>query len=307
MSAQSQSAPDVTVAVVSICSARHLERCLQALADQELGSPFEIIVAFDPALDGIESLQRRYPNVRMVSAPGQRSPLELAGRALSEARGAKVLLTEDHCIPDRDWVATLSAELDRNCGAAGGVVDVADGASPTDWAFFYVDFFRYAGPLESGESPTLSVCNVGYRRRDLEALDIPWRDFFHETTVNNRLRAQAGPLWLSSKPRVCMKRHVRLRDALYERYAFGRLFACTRTAHRTLPSKLVYRLGSPLLPWVLGGRMVSRAVETASLRRPLLKSAVATWLMVLSWSYGEWLGYWTERRPRRLTVAQEID
>lgn len=299
-------APAVTVSVVSICSAQHLDRCLRALAAQTGAPPFEVVVAYDPALPGMDAVRRAHPSARMVSDPAQRSPLELAGRALAEGRGDKLLLTEDHCVPAPDWVKTLAAELDRDCGAAGGVIDTHE-TSPTNWAFFFVDFFRYAGPLESGQSPTLSVCNVAYRRRDLEALDIPWRDFFHETTVNDRLKETVGPLWLSGTPRVHMGRRVRLRDALYERYAFGRLFGCTRIANSPLSKKLVYRFGSPLLPWVLMSRMAKRAAAAPSLRGPFAVSAVPLSLMVFYWSFGEWLGYWTERRPARLTVAPETD
>ena len=100
--------PSVSVSVVSICGAAQLERCLAGLAAQRGAPEFEIVVAYDPNLSGMDALGERWPRVRLVSNAGQRTPLELASRALAEARGELILLTEDHCIPDPDWMASMN-------------------------------------------------------------------------------------------------------------------------------------------------------------------------------------------------------
>ena len=55
-----------------------------------------------------------------------------------------------------------------------------------------------------------------------------WDTYFHETAIHEALRERFGTLWLEPRSVVTMSRHVTLRDAVYERYAFGRLFGCTR-------------------------------------------------------------------------------
>jgi len=296
----------VSVAVVGICGAEHLSRCLDALARQEDAPPFEVIVAYDPALRDIAALAPRHPGVRMVSNEGQRTPLELASRALRESPGDVVLLTEDHCVPSPHWVRNLARALPEGAPAVGGTIEVASDASPTDFAFYFVDFFRYAPPVRGGSSPTLTVCNVAYRRADLEAIADQWRDFFHETAVNDALRARHGPLALVPDAPVRMRRHVRLGDALYERYAFGRLFGCTRLAFASGPRRLLYTALAPALPALLLARMAGKALPSPGLRGPFLRALPALAGMVLTWSWGEWLGYLTRRRPLRLTVAPEI-
>jgi hypothetical protein len=300
--------PRVGVAVVSICGPDHLRRCLAALADQHGAPPFDVVVAYDPELAGLDRVAAECPGVRFVANVGQRTPLELASRAIRESRGDVVALTEDHCIPHRDWVARLVSDLTDGRAAAGGVVELAEGATAVDWAFYFVDFFRYADPVADGPSPTLTVCNVAYRRANLEALDDrSWTTFFHETAVNDALRARFGVLHLGSAPRVAMRRHVTLRDAIHERYAFGRLFGCTRLRHIDGPARrAMYRAGAPLLPVVLLGRMVRKALRSAPLRRRLASGWVPLVLMVLAGSWGEWLGYLTGRYPGRLTVAPEV-
>ena len=104
-----------------------------------------------------------------------------------------------------------------------------------------------------------------------------------------------------------MRRHVRLRDAVYERYVFGRLFGCTRLANATPKMRLAYKLFAPALPPLLLGRMLGKAARSPQLRRHMVRGIVPLQLMVLSWSLGEWLGYLTEKRPDNLTVAQELE
>jgi len=294
------------VSVVGICGAAHLERCLQGLAAQRDAPAFEIVVAYDPNLEGIAELAARWPEVRMVSNAGQRTPLELASRALAEAQGELILLTEDHCIPEPDWVATMLAAQAAGRAVVGGLVEIRPGASAVDWAFYFVDFFRYASPAQAGPSPTLTVCNASYRRESLAAVRELWQVYFHETAINAALRERFGSLWLEPRARVSMARHVTLGDALYERYAFGRLFGCTRLGFCSGARRVYYCVLAPLLPAVLLARMGRKALSSGALLRNFLRSIVPLTLMVLCWSWGEWLGYLTRRHPRSLVVAPEI-
>jgi hypothetical protein len=298
--------PSVSVAVVGICSAKHLERCLAALARQEGAPPFEIVVAVDPHILGLEALQAAHPSVRIVWNAHQRTPLELASRALGESRSELTLLTEDHCIPATDWVARMVAAQAHGRAVVGGLVEIERGASATDWAFYFVDFFRYASPARAGPSPTLTVCNASYRKSSLETIRPLWQVHFHETAINDALRARFGELWLEPASRVTMGRHVTLSDALYERYAFGRLFACTRLDFASASKRVYYAVFAPALPLLLLGRMARKALGSARLAADFARSIVPLTLMVLWWSWGEWLGYLTKRHPRSLVVAPEI-
>ncbi len=299
-------APALGVAVVGICGAAHLERCLRALREQRDAPAFEVVVAYDPALGDVPALAACHPEVRFVANAGQRTPLELASRALRESRAEVVLLTEDHCVPSPHWVARLAGALAPDAAAVGGTVELAPEASATDFAFYFVDFFRYAPPVAEGPSPTLTVCNVAYRQACLAQIDAQWRSFFHETAVNDSLRRRFGPLRLTGQAPVCMHRHVGLRDALYERYAFGRLFGCTRLDFASRPRRWLYTALAPALPLLLLGRMAGKALAAPGLRGRFLRALPALVGLVLAWSWGEWVGYLTRRRPARLTVAPEI-
>ncbi len=296
----------VTVAVVAICGATDLSRCLAALDAQAGAPPFDLLVVYDPHLDDVAALSSTRPDVRFVANEGQRTPLELASRAVHEAAGDLVILTEDHCVPGPDWVRRLVEAQRADRAAVGGSVDALPGATSLDWAFYLVDFFRYMPPLRPGPSPSLTVCNVSYRRERLDAIADLWGEIFHETAINEALRSRFGDLWLEPTAAVAMRRHVGFRDAIHERYAFGRLFGCTRLEFAPAWRRAYYVTLAPALPVLLLARIARRSLASARARARFVRSLPQLVSLVLAWSWGEWLGYLTRRRPRSELVAQEV-
>src|SRR5688572_14565734 len=130
----------VTVAVVCICGAKHLTRCLEALRAQQDAPAFDIVVACDPHIPGIHMVSKSFPEARIVSNEGQRTPLEVASCAVRACAGDLILLTEDHCQPSPNWVRTMVNAQRSGRAVVGGRVEISPAASATDWAFYFVDF-----------------------------------------------------------------------------------------------------------------------------------------------------------------------
>ena len=185
-------------------------------------------------------------------------------------------------------------------------MEVRPGVSAVDWAFYFVDFFRYANPVVEGPSPTLTVCNASYKNAELDKIRDNWDVYFHETAVNDALRTQFGDLWLTPTSAVAMHRHVTFREAVRERYAFGRLFGCTRLNFCGPLRRLYYALFAPALPFLLMWRMTSKGMS-ARLRPDFLRAFPTLVVLAFAWSIGEWLGYLTAREPGSLIAAQELD
>ncbi len=298
--------PSVAVAIVCICGTAHLARCLDALRAQRGAPALQVIVCHDPDIEGVAEVATRYPGTSVHSNPGERSPFELASAAVRASDADVILLTEDHCMPRNDWVRRMLDARAPDRAAVGGRVEFVADASALDWAFYFVDFFRYAGPVRAGPSPRVSVCNVAYDRERLDAIRDVWHARFQETEVNEALRARFGPLWMEPESEVAMHRSVSLRDALYERYAFGRHFACARIEHVSAPRRWLYAALAPALPAILIVRMLAKALRATHLLRHFLRALVPITAMVLCWSWGEWRGYLTGRPPRSMAVAPEL-
>lgn len=302
----SESPPETSVIVVAICSIPQLRRSLEALRAQERAGTYEIIVAADPRLGDLSEMERDFPSLTVLTREGCETPIELTTMALHKARGERIVLTEDSCVAAPHWLATITAVPSEGRAAVGGVVEATEGISAAMWAFCYVDFFRYMSPVADGEAPTLSVCNVAYRAEHLRAVEGIWRDGFHETEIHGALRERFGPLWLCPRAEVRVRRDVTYGDAIYERYAFGRLFGATRIAQSPTQRRIYYAAVAPALPFLLMARMAGKAKSDGTLMKQFLRALPTILLMVGAWSWGEWLGYVTGRRPRRISTAPEI-
>ncbi len=281
-------------------------RCLEALRVQRDAPEFDILVVYDPNIKGVAELGARYGAVRFVRNENQRTPLEIGATAMALATGDFILLTEDHCVPRPNWVRVMVEARRPDRAVVGGRVEIACDASATDWAFYFVDFFRYAAPVPDGPSPSLTVCNAGYERVRVDEIRDLWKTFFLETAVNDALSERFGDLWLEPRSEVTMGRHVSLGDALYERYAFGRLFGYTRNGFVSGGERLYYLVFSPVLPILIGSRILRKALRDRRLLRAYCRAVVPLTLMVLWWSWGEFLGYLTGGLPPTLIVAPEI-
>jgi hypothetical protein len=296
----------VSVIVVAICSVQQLRRSLLALSEQENVLPPQIVVAADSRMRGVGDLATEFPSVVLLQESGRDTPIELTVLAMRAATGERIVLTEDSCVARRDWLSEILLTPAEGKAAIGGLVQPMPGISPAMWAFCFVDFFRYMNPVTEGPSPTLSVCNVAYSAKDLKDVAEKWQAGFHETVIHDALRDSLGPLWLSPRVQVFVRRDVTFRDAVYERYAFGRLFGATRIASEALSRRLYYIAAAPLLPVLLMMRMSSKARQDSHLFAEFRRALPAIAAMVLAWSWGEWLGYLTKRRPARITTAPEI-
>ena len=278
-------------------SADHLSQCLASIRAQRHTAVFDVTVVSDPTIS-IDACRAKFPEFHFVANTGQRTPLELVSRVLRECKGELILLTKDHCVPAPDWVRRMVDAQAPDRAAVGGRVEPPRDASAVDWAFFFIDFYRYTGPVGDGWSTSLTVCNVSYDRGRLDAIHDVWQNTFVETAVNDALAVRFGRLWLDETSEVTVHRRLTLREALYERYLFGRLFGYSRLAGISGRRRLLYAAFAPALPLLLLQRLTSAARRSHRHTEALQRSWLPLTLMVLSRSLGEWLGYITGRPPR---------
>src|SRR5262249_11457512 len=139
-----------------------LERCLDALQSQREAPPFEVLVPWDEPCRDVLSLEPRFPSVKFLPLSGVDTRAARAGASrehhdalrtlgLRGARGAIVILTEDHAHADASWCAGLIRALDTHpqAGCVGGAVEHG-GASLLSFAVYLCDFGRYMNPLPEG-------------------------------------------------------------------------------------------------------------------------------------------------------------
>jgi len=296
--------PEATVVMVVMCGARHVKRCLAALAAQQDAPPFEVIIAHDGTLG--DPPPAPFP-VRTVCEKGLSTVIDLAALGVRHARGRIAMLTEDHCLPDANWIRNLSDALTPDRSAVGGAIATDPDTPAVTWAFYFGDFFPYMPPIAAGRASAISVCNVAYRRADLESVRQSWEGGFHEPTVHSALQSRFGPLWLVENAGIRVRRDVSLRGAVIERFTQGRLFAADRVKGTGTGRSLFYALLAPILPALFLLRMAKKVLSQPGNRWNFVRAFPPIVTLVLAWCTGEWIGYLTRRPPQKVIYAPQVD
>ncbi len=297
----------LSVVVTVVDGGAALRRTLDALTTQRPTAPAEVIVPYDETVTGIPRLAHDFPGVVFLpmGAVRTRRPAdtnagqhELIDRrrsaGLARATGALIALVEDRGVPRPDWSTHLVEQHERLPYAViGGAVDNGQHAL-LNRAVYYCDFLRYGRPFEPGLRTYLSDVNVCYKRAALDLTTSLWLEQYHETTVHWALSRAGERLYLSDQPVVNQVRDgLTLPRLLAERFAWGRLFAYTRTVEVSLARRIGFAAGTPLLPLLLFSRQARRPWPTASMLLDFVVAAPVTLLLLSAWSVGEFAGYVT--------------
>jgi len=283
---------ELSVVIVVLESARRLEDCLAAFARQTEAPPFEIIVPWDGTHGLMSAIQSLFPMVRFLPMEGRRTYAELRAAGIRVATAPVVAITEDHCLPREDWCAAIVAAHAAAHAAIGGSVEKETPDTALNWAFYFADYIRYLDPVE-GASHHLTDCNVAYKRSDLDAVAEVWQREFHENQVHQALASGGKSLWLSPRIVVRQKRHLTWRAALWDRYAFGRLFASTRVQGAPFSRRLLMLASCSILPFLLVARVARHVERTRRYRSNFLAALPAVGAVCTVWAWGEFVGYLT--------------
>jgi hypothetical protein len=304
-----QPAFSVVVAIVSdttdSADTSHLIPCVDALLAQVDAPAMEIIVPYHAAVRGIAEVVGRYPQVRFLNVTdlktysGRKNSREhhdeLRARGLAVARGTLVALIEDCGIAAKDWVAQMVVAHQQPMGGAGGAME--NGIDkPLNWAVYYCDFLRYQLPLAAGDAWTISDANCCYKRASLEGISNVWREVFHESSINDALRAKGDKVILA--PAAVVSQHrlgLTLGAALKERYVWGRSYAASRGKLATTGKRLFWGAFSPALPVLMLTRMTLMAWKKRRTWSAFAKAFPLTAMLIGSASWGEFMGYITGR------------
>ena len=165
--------PGISVVVSTRGRARFLPGLFAALAAQSVGpGRFEVVVVDDGSPDDTWALLGRLCSETPLRVLGLRLA-ETAGQgtgrntALAHARAPVVAFTDDDCVPERGWLAALTAPLGGTGGPERPAVVVQGRTVPwPEDADQVGPWFRSVWVL--GPTWLFETCNIAYRRADLE-------------------------------------------------------------------------------------------------------------------------------------------
>jgi hypothetical protein len=286
-----------------------LQRCLDALDQQDSPPSLEIIVPYDESIGNVSGLAQHFPTIEFLSmgaVPTDRPTQSAAGQhelfdrrraaGLAAATGQLIAILEDRGVPRPHWarqVVDLHARLPH--AVIGGAIE--NGRDwLLNWAVYLCDFSRYQLPFEEGSRDYVSDVNICYKRRALESTRELWATRYHETTVHWALQRAGEALYLHPAMVVDqMRGSLRLQDLLRERLGWGRLFAYTRAREMTWARRMMFALLVPFLPTILLLRIARGQLAKHRALGPLARAWPIALLLLIGWSLGESVGYLTAK------------
>jgi hypothetical protein len=282
--------PLLSVIIASVNGWEVLGPTLQSLDALPERPKMQVIVVDAAGSATRERLAAHQPAVELIPAVGRLSIPRLRYLGIQKARGAIVAILEDHGAVDPRWAAEILKAHREPWGAVGGPVE--NGRSGlVNWAAYFCEYARYMAPIDEGAASDLPGNNIAYKKPHLLRHALVLDEGRWESWINERLRADGVPLAATNRAIV---RHIKpfsLGDFLIQRFHFARSFAGMRRADQSPAKRLVFGLGSAVLPVLLLVR-VGRTVLRK--RRNLGWFVLSVPMLVLFFTVGavgEMLGY----------------
>ena len=242
-----------------------MEQTVEHLRRQTVKERLELVfVVRDLATAGVP--QERFEDFAGLQVL-EFGPIEEMGeplaRAVREARSPLVVTAEDHCFPDPDWAEQLILAHAGPYAAVGPQVLNGNPERLESWVNLLLTHGAYTGWDAPREMDHLPGYNTSYKREALlEFGDELGQLLNFEILLCQRLQAAGHRLLLYPAARVSHHQWSYPLSLVVTRFICMRSFAAARSASWSPGLRLVYGLGSPLLPLVKLRQMLPDVLRT---------------------------------------------
>jgi GT2 family glycosyltransferase len=219
---------------------------------------------------------------RIVPAPDAQSVAEANTAGVPHARAPVVALGEDHAFPEPDWAEALLARHEERVAVVGPVVRNANPDTIVSWADFVLAYGAFAVGHPGGDVMAAAGHNSSYKREVLEREGERLRDALAaEWVFHMRLRDQGERVYVEPRAVINHVNFSRPRPFVVHTFRAGRSHAASRAASWSPGRRLVYTLGSVVLPALRLVRL-TRGMPSEQLRQvpPLAMLLVLAGLVI---------------------------
>ena len=171
--------------------------------------------------------------------------------AVRAASAPIVAFAEEHAFPAAGWARALIARHEERHAVVGPVMVNPNPGLTIGWANFLIEYGPWMSPAEAGPRSHLPGNNSSYRRDLLLQFGDRLADMLDaETLLHWELAAAGHTLYL--EPRA-VTRHLNItRFSSFQRvhFQYGRMFAAQRGRHWNRFRRVLYSVGSLLIPMI---------------------------------------------------------
>lgn len=245
--------PVLSVILATPAGYRTIRKTVSHLRSQTARSSLElVIVAPSQELLGLEVDQlKEFACYQVVEIQKFQSIGQANAAGIRRATASIIALAEDHCFPDSQWAERLIAAHQGPWVAVGPGVRNANPNTAVSWADLFIGYGPWLTPSPSREAEFLPGHNTSYKREILmgyaDQLD---RMMEAETVLHWDLREKGHRLYMQSTASVAHTNFSLWTSWIPAQFYNGRLFAGARARQKPPSWRIVFVLGSPLIPGV---------------------------------------------------------
>ena len=289
-------APQLSVLLITPDSFDTIRQTTRCIVRQAVRDRIELVIVApaDAHIDVGPGLVDPLAGVQVVRLASVTPTGPARAAAIRAARAPIVAFAEEHCFPAPGWAEALIDAHRADHAAVGPAMKNANPDTMVSWADFLIGYGPWAAPIERQEMDYLPGHNSSYKRSHLlaygDALDTLMEA---ETVLMWDLRSKGHRLLIEPAAQAAHTNFGLWRSWLAVSFHNGRAFADTRSANWSLPRRLAFAAGSPLIPFVRLGRTLGHARRLA--RGPgFLARLVPTLCVGLAFdAAGQMIGYAT--------------
>lgn len=290
------STPQLSVVVVTPTRFGQVRRTVDHLRRQSAAGRIELVLVC-PTADAVDDADPAelapFAAVQVVPV----GPIPNVDRASADgihaARAEVVAIVEDHAFVQPGWAeGLLAAYASGDWTAVGSVMSNANPRTHLSWCNLLLAYGWWLHPERAGVHEDVPGHNISYRRAALTAFGEDLRDRLGRAgDLHDRLRASGAAMLLAPDAGVAHVNPSRWRSTTQLRVEAGRLYGWTRSRAWSPARRLLYALGSPLIPFVRLLRLRGDQLAGSGAAH-LVPAVVPTLLAVLVLdAFGQALGY----------------
>ncbi len=290
--------PEMSVVLVTPDRYSTIRRTIKHLRAQTVRDKLEIVIVA-PARDTLDlndSELKGFRWVKMVEVSSIESIAEGNAMGVRQATSPVVVLAEDHSFPDPGWAEALIRAHKNPWAAVGPVVRNANPDSAISWADFFIGYGPWSDPSPAGVVSHLPGHNSSYKREILLGYGDDLGSMLEaETVLHWDLRSRGYQIYLEPAAKISHTNFSRISSWIQVQFLAGRVFGATRSKNWHPLRRIIYVIGSPLIPVVRFVRIISEMRKPGRLRNMEVSIRVRILLalvlgLILDGS-GQFIGY----------------
>ncbi len=267
-----------------------IAECLEALGQQVCDFEFEIIIVDRTQNETSQYILENFPQVILIKLSEPCGIPEMRAMAMAKARGEFIVITEDHCLAPRNWLAEILKAHELGYAVIGGAVENGSRNRLLDWAVFLCEYSNFMPPIVGGEVEFMTGNNTSYQPSIFEKVDELLKQNYWEFFLQKELRHQQIKFLAVPELVISHKKEFGFFYFLSQRFHYSRSFAAMRRNQSTFAEQIFYLIYIPILPFHQIAKIAKNVYDKQRNYREFILTLPILLIFMSSYALGEFIG-----------------